>query len=140
MKLFVGVKVIIKNQGKVLLLREAAYGDGTNLGKWGVPGGRIESGESLDEGLAREVLEECGLSLEKGDLVGVIETFPVIRGEECHIVRLYYESTYSGGEVILSADHDVFGWFSLEEVKELELVSGEADLITKVLDMMDVIN
>ena len=135
MKLFVGAKAIIKNKGKVLLLREAAYGEGTNLAKWGVPGGRIEPEESLEEGLAREIMEECGLEVfNKGEIVGVVETFPIIKSEECHIVRLYYESDYQGGEVILSLDHDDYGWFTSREVLGLEMVSGEVDLILKVLD------
>jgi 8-oxo-dGTP diphosphatase len=134
MKLMVGAKAIIKKEGKVLLLREAAYGDGTNLAKWGVPGGRIETEESLEEGLARELLEECGLEVFKGEILGVVETFSIIKGEECHIIRLYYESDYQGGEVILGLDHDKYGWFTSSEVLELEIVSGEVDLILKVLD------
>jgi ADP-ribose pyrophosphatase YjhB (NUDIX family) len=51
MKLFVAAKAIIISEGKVLLLREAAYDEGTNVGKWGVPGGRIHDDEPILDGL-----------------------------------------------------------------------------------------
>lgn len=133
MKLFVAAKAVIVNNGKVLLLREAAYDEGTNKGKWGVPGGRIHDDEAILEGLDREVMEESGLTVKSGAVIGTIENFPVINGEKCHIIRLYYSCEYRGGEVAISNEHDQFGWYDLDEMSSLDVVGGEADLIAKVL-------
>lgn len=131
MKLFVAAKAIIVNDGKVLLLREAAYDEGTNVGKWGVPGGRIHDDEAILDGLAREVMEESGLAVRSGAVVGTIENFPVIKGEMCHIIRLYYSCEYQGGEVMVSNEHDKYGWFNLDEMLSLEMAPGEFDLVKR---------
>ncbi|MEZ4194857.1 MAG: NUDIX domain-containing protein [Candidatus Paceibacterota bacterium] len=111
MKLAVGVKAFILNEeGKVLILREAKYDEGTNEGKWDVPGGRIQPEETLFAGLKREVMEECGLEIEIGGLLHVQENFPIIKNEEFHIVRAFYKAKLVGGEVALSQDHDKYEW------------------------------
>jgi 8-oxo-dGTP pyrophosphatase MutT (NUDIX family) len=136
MKLFVGAKALIVHDGKVLLLREAVYDEGTNTGKWDVPGGRIHDDEPLLDGLKREVLEESGLrSVSFGDVLGVYETFPEIKGEKCHIIRVFYAAYLDGEEdgVRLSSDHDAFEWVSIEDVSGKELVSNLEQLISKVL-------
>ncbi len=135
MKLFIGVKALIVHDGKVLLLREAVYDEGTNAGKWDVPGGRINEGESVLEGLAREMFEEAGLkNVRVGDVLGVYETFPVIKGEKCHIVRIFYAAyvTKMPG-VVLSADHDAYEWVRLSDCADKVLVSNLEQLLEKVL-------
>lgn len=70
----VAAKGVIVNKGRVLILREAeTYIEGTNIGKYGLPGGRIELGESFMDGLHRETKEETGLE--------VIPKHPVYLGE-----------------------------------------------------------
>ena len=135
MKLFVGVKALIVNEGKVLLLREAAYDEGTNMGKWDVPGGRINEAESVPEGLAREIFEETGLKdVRIGDVLGVYETFPVIKGEMCHIIRIFYAAYITEiPEVVLSSDHDAYEWVQLSGCGDKMLVSNLEQLIEKVL-------
>jgi ADP-ribose pyrophosphatase YjhB (NUDIX family) len=91
MQLFVGAKGLVHHNGKVLLLRESSkYLDGAELGKWDVPGGRINSEETLREGLVREVKEESGLDVEPGEILGAFDGFPMIRGEKCHVARIYF--------------------------------------------------
>lgn len=135
MKLYVGVKALIVNNGKVLLIREAAYDEGTNVGKWDVPGGRIREDEPILQGLAREVFEESGLKeVRFGDVLGVYETFPVINGEVCHIIRLFYAAYVTQvPEVILSSDHDAYEWVQLSDCADKVLVSNVEQLLEKVL-------
>lgn len=112
MKLFVGTKgLVVRPDGKVLIVRESsAYEDGTEEGKWDVVGGRIEPNETVFEGLVREVKEESGLSVTPGKLLGVFDGFPNIRGEACHVVRLYFACTAESDTVVLSQDHDAYEW------------------------------
>jgi len=133
MKLFIGAKAIVVHEGTVLLLREAAYDEGTKEGKWDVPGGRINPEEPILEGLRREVMEESGLTIKPGRVLGVFETFPIIKGEACHIVRVYYEATPQTLEVVLSQDHAEFAWVTVADLEGKECVSDVEELVKSVL-------
>lgn len=64
MILQVGVKVLLKREdGKLLLVRRNEETYGKMIGKWDIPGGRIEPGSSLMENLRREVQEETSLAV-----------------------------------------------------------------------------
>ncbi len=134
MKLFIGAKAIIVNEGRILVLREAHYDEGTNEGIWDVPGGRINPEEPIIEGLKREVMEESGLQIEAGEVLGVYETFPTIKGEACHIVRVYYQAKLiSPSEVTLSGDHDLYEWIDPNEVTDKVFVSDILKVLKKIL-------
>ena len=66
----VAVGAIIVREGAVLLVRR---GRGAEVGKWSIPGGRVEFGESLADAVAREVLEETGLQVTAGELAWWVE-------------------------------------------------------------------
>lgn len=86
-KLFIATKAIVVHNGKVLLLHESgSYQDGTNIGRYDLPGGRLHPGERFDEALRREVLEETRLEVEIKRPVAVNEWRPVVRGEQWQIV------------------------------------------------------
>jgi mutator protein MutT len=60
-----GGAIIQDNQGRILLQRRSDYGN------WGLPGGAMETGESVEETMKREVLEETGLTVSECDLYTV---------------------------------------------------------------------
>ncbi len=61
-KLFIATKAFILYDGKVLILCESgSYIDGSNQGRYDLPGGRLVPGERFDNALKREILEETGL-------------------------------------------------------------------------------
>ncbi len=132
MKLFVGMKAVIVHEGKVLILREAEYDEGTNKGKWDVPGGRINPEEPFLEGLRREVLEESGLEVEPTELWGIFETFPTIKGEACHIIRIYHLCRPVTIDIKLSGDHSEYEWIDPKDVGERVFVSDIVEMIDKV--------
>jgi len=78
----VGVGGVIIENGRTLLIRR---GSEPLLGEWSIPGGMLELGETLEEGVARELLEETGL------VVRVIELIEVFD-------RIYLESTAGAQE------------------------------------------
>lgn len=136
MRLFVAVKAFILNEkGEVLLLREASsYADGTNIGRYDVPGGRIDSGESLNDALVREVREETGLLFEQSELVDVHDTFNQKGDEAWHIVRLFYKITSVRGEVTLSKDHDEHIWVTVEEaIQRTEVIANLIPILKKLI-------
>ena len=134
MKLFVGVKALIKNEaGQILLIREAAYDEGINEGKWDVPGGRIKPEEPIFVGLEREVREEVGITIEPRELLGVFETFPVIKGESCHIVRVYFAAKALSTDIVLSEEHDEYEWVNPKNLGQKELVNNLVELLQKIV-------
>lgn len=122
--LFVAQKAIVVNKNKVLIIREApSYKDGTNIGKWGVPGGRIKPEEHIVDALKREVLEETGLDVKIGVPVHVDEWFPQVRGELWHIVATFRVCTLARiRDIRLSDEHDSFQWIESNEVENHNLM------------------
>lgn len=130
MQLFVGAKGLVHYDGKVLLVRESsAYLDGSEVGKWDMVGGRIEPEETVKEGLVREVREECGLEVVPGKLLGAFDGFPVIRGEKCHVVRLYFMCEAQDVAVRLSDDHDEYDWVDPGDWGEKVLMGDIAEML-----------
>lgn len=111
-KIFVALKAFILNEdGKVLLLQESSqYADGTNAGKWDMPGGRLNPGEHFYDGIVREVKEETGLDIELGRPFMVGEWFPQVRGEQWHIVATFFVCRAQSSGVTLGEDHGDFVW------------------------------
>ncbi|HKY21610.1 MAG TPA: NUDIX domain-containing protein [Vicinamibacterales bacterium] len=66
----VGVGAVIVHEGKVVLVKRRFE---PLAGQWSLPGGRLELGETLESGLAREMLEETGLEVEVGPVVDVFD-------------------------------------------------------------------
>src|SRR5687768_11015180 len=83
--------IVVNDQHKILLLREAVtYEEGTNIGRYHLPGGRIEVGEPFLDGLKREVYEESGLDITIGKPIYVGEWRPVIKGVAHQIVAIFF--------------------------------------------------
>lgn len=118
MNLQVGVKILLKNnEGKYLLVRRSVEKYPEVGPKWDIVGGRIDPGSPLIDNLKREVKEETGLEI-KGN-PKLIEAQDILRIEGKHVVRLTYIGE-ADGEVVLSEEHDNYGWFTIEEMDKLE--------------------
>ncbi|MCB0059544.1 MAG: NUDIX domain-containing protein, partial [Caldilineaceae bacterium] len=93
----VGVAAAFFNAaGEVLLAQRSRP---PRAGSWGLPGGLLDLGETLEDGARREVSEECGVEVAIGGIAGVFE--PIIRDEEgrleYHYVVIDYWATWRGG-------------------------------------------
>ena len=133
----VAMKAVIVRDGKVLLLREAqTYKEGTNIGKYGIPGGRIEPGEHWKDALNREVMEETGLTviIEKPIYVG--EWFPTIKGVPTHIVAMFFMCTATSSDITLSQDHDAYEWVSVTDYSHLHIMKPEDEVLDIVADIL----
>ncbi len=133
-KLFVATKAVVVYKGKILILREAgSYVDGTNMGRYDVPGGRLHPGERFNEALEREVLEETGLRIQIGNPVAVNEWRPTVRGEQWQIVGIFFECEATSSEVTLSKDHDTFAWIDPKEYQSQHLIENLHPVFEKYL-------
>lgn len=130
MKLFVGAKGLVVYEGKLLFLRESGrYVEGTEKGRWDFPGGRIEVGEPVLSGLAREIREESGLEMRPEGILGVFDGFPAIGGERSHVVRVYFLCAADSAAVTLSEDHDAFAWVLPQDIDAYDLVGDLREVV-----------
>ena len=86
---------------------------------WDTIGGRVEAGESLDEALVREVLEEVGVTPTQFRLIATVrERQPDIYGDALH--HIYAVTQWRGGEPANVCDeHTELKWFSVSEMRLL---------------------
>lgn len=121
----VSLKALLRNrEGKYLLLKSALL-EANDKVQWGLPGGLLEKGETLAEGLRREVHEETGLSIEIGRPIAntFFErkfTFRDGRTMEATVVSLIYECETDGSAVQLSEEHTDYKWMTENEVCQLD--------------------
>jgi acetyl-CoA carboxylase carboxyl transferase subunit beta len=110
-----GVAVI---DGAVLLVRR---GEPPEAGRWTLPGGRVEAGETLAAAVERELLEETGLEVRCGDLRGWVER--ILPGY--HYVILDFDVTVVGGFTpVAGGDAVSVSWVPLDEVASIDTVHG----------------
>lgn len=83
-KPLVGVGGVVIHDGQVVLIRR---GNEPRKGEWSIPGGKLELGETMAEGVRREVREETGLDVEVGEL---IEAFERVYRDETGRVRFHF--------------------------------------------------
>lgn len=123
--------VIVSDEGRVLILREAAtYGEGTQRGRYHMPGGRIELGENFETALRREVKEETALDVEIDYPIYVGEWRPVIKGITNQIIGVFMVCRPRTTEVALSTEHDAFEWINPSDRHDYDVMDPE----DKVLD------
>jgi 8-oxo-dGTP diphosphatase len=126
--------VIVDDKGKVLILREAdTYEEGTNIGKYHMPGGRLNPGEAFLDGLKREVDEETGLKIEIGKPIYVGEWRPVIKDVQNQIVAIFFICKPLSKDVRLSEEHDDFQWIEPSKYSDYNVMAPENKVIEAYL-------
>lgn len=120
------VGAIIRRGDEVLTARR--HPERSAGGLWEFPGGKIEPGESPEQALRREILEELGVEVEVGALVDR-STAPaggVIIDLAC------YEARLLGPEPTSSTDHDELRWVGPDELEELDWAPGDVPIIQRL--------
>ncbi|MFE5731509.1 NUDIX hydrolase [Streptomyces sp. NPDC056528] len=97
---------VVREDGRLLAMRRA------DNGTWELPGGVLELGETPQEGVVREVLEETGIRVEVGQLTGVYKN--LARG----IVALVFRCRPVGGGARTSDEAIAVEWLTPAEVRE----------------------
>ena len=99
--------VVVDDQGRALIIKRR------DNGRWEPPGGILEHGETIDDGLRREVYEETGLKVEPERLTGVYQNMTR------HIVALVFRCRAAGHEVRDNAEASAFHWATPAEARHL---------------------
>lgn len=109
--------IAIRN-GCLLLIQR---GREPSLGRWSLPGGRVEANESGSDAVVREVREETGLQVRVGSLAGVVER-PGIGDVRYRIEDYLVEIV--GGELVPGDDAAAVAWVRLDELADYDLTDG----------------
>ncbi len=123
--------IIWDDAGRVLLTRR------TDNGRWCLPGGAHEPGESAEECCVRETLEETGLHTRVTRLIGVYSTPHRITiyndGNRVQFFTLCFEAVVTGGELSLSDETTEYGYFSPDEVRAMDVLEPHVERINDAM-------
>ncbi|GGM06588.1 MULTISPECIES: NUDIX hydrolase [Micromonospora] len=125
----ISVKLVVDHHGRVPLLRN-------ERDEWELPGGKLEVGETPEDGVCREVAEELGLTVTTVDIVDtwVYEITPTR-----HVFIVSYGTRYLGEEpLVYSAEHKELGVFSYDEVPALRMPEPYKRTIARWRDRLQV--
>ncbi len=116
---------VVSDRGRVLVERLET------LDFWTLPGGQVELGETSEDTLRREMLEEIGVKVEVERLLWVAESFYRFEGDPCHEITFYYLMHLPPGcdlrdrdEPLLGAEGPlplVFKWLSLDTLEQTRI-------------------
>lgn len=125
---YVGVGAVVFRGERVLLIQR---GKPPRIGQWSLPGGMQETGETVREAAAREVLEETGIEAEIKGLIDVVDS---IQHDDAGRVRLHYTlvdvwGEWRAGEPVAGDDAMAAAWRTLPEIEALSLWSETVRII-----------
>ncbi|AKB23913.1 GDP-mannose mannosyl hydrolase [Methanosarcina sp. MTP4] len=112
----ISVYALIRNEKGEYLLLKRSENSRTNPGKWDLPGGKVDRGETLKEAVAREVQEETGISINPGGIAGEV-TFELPAKK---VIAIVYDGGFNMADVQLSYEHMEYTWTPLEKIVEME--------------------
>lgn len=132
---YLAVSAAIVRDGKVLVVRRARK---PALNLYTLPGGAVETGETLHEAVVREVREETALTVEPIALAGHREviTRDADGRVERHFVILSFAARWRAGDVALSDELDDARWLAPAELAGLRTTEGLADIVAAAMDRL----
>jgi 8-oxo-dGTP diphosphatase len=132
----VGVGAVILDGDHVLLIQRG----GTTLpGKWSIPGGLVELGETTRDAVCREIGEECGLEIELVDVCGVLDR--VIRDPagrvRYHWVLVDFLAIARGGTLCAGDDAADARWVPIDQVEQYDTTDGLMEMIMRAVRLRE---
>lgn len=110
--------VLTDDEGRVLLIRRR---NPPQAGKWTIPGGKVEPGESTEAAVIREMLEETGLRAEVGELLWTVD----IPGPDDVVFEVHdFAARIVSGTLCAGDDAADAGWFTARDLTELPVTRG----------------
>jgi mutator protein MutT len=125
----IAVRAIIRKDEKTLLLRRA-NGRPTILGKYELPGGRLEYGEQPEDALGRYLSDEAGLIIQSSQLFDVVSYIDYDDRDMQYVFILYLVSLgVNGSKVILSDNYDHYIWKKVSDVQQEQITESSKLLL-----------
>ena len=128
----VGVGGVVIRDDRVLLIRR---GTEPLKGEWSIPGGMLELGESLIEGVKREVLEETGLRVRPLEVVAILDRIQkYAKRVRYHYVIIDYVCRPAGGRLKAGSDVLDARWVQRKDLPEYKITPMAAEVIADAFD------
>ena len=128
----VGVGAVVLHEGRVLMVRR---GGQPSSGKWSLPGGLVEVGETIAEAACREIAEECGCVIRLAGVAGVVDR--IVRDADgrvrYHYVLVDYLAYPESAAITAGSDAAEACWVEVERVHELDVTEGVSDMIRRAI-------
>ena len=119
------IKAVNENGESIIFATQRGYGD--FKGSWEFPGGKIEEGETPQEALKREIMEELETEIRVGDLIDTIEyDYPTF-----HLSMDCFWAEIVSGDLVLK-EHEAAKWLTKETLDSVEWLPADLGLIEKL--------
>ena len=122
--------VVLDDDGRVLMVER---GRPPSQGMWALPGGLLDMGEAVRDGVVREVREETGAEIEVVELVDLFE--PIHRDADgrirYHFVVIDFWAHFRGGTVAPDDDAEQAAWVSLARLEDLPMEEATRRVVRK---------
>ena len=119
------IKAVNKNGKPMIFATQRGYGD--FKGGWEFPGGKIEVGETPQEALKREIMEELDTEISVGELVDTIEyDYP-----EFHLSMDCFWCEIVKGDLVLK-EHEDARWLTKEQLNDVEWLPADIELVKSI--------
>ena len=119
------IKATNDNGEKIIFATERGYGE--FKGGWEFPGGKIEPGETPQQALCREIMEELDTKIQVGDLIDTIEyDYPAF-----HLSMDCFWCEVLSGNLVLK-EHEAVRWLTSDELDSVEWLPADVTLIDKI--------
>lgn len=123
------IKAVNENGEPIIFVTQRGYGD--FKGGWEFPGGKIEAGETPQEALRREIMEELDTDISVGEFVDTIEyDYP-----QFHLSMDCFWCQIVSGNLVLK-EHEAARWLTKGQLNEVEWLPADVTLISKVGEMI----
>jgi len=135
----IGIGAVIICNGKILL--EKRKGE-PGRGKWAIPGGLVELGESTEQAVIREVKEETNLKVEQPKLIDVVNNITLDENDKIkyHFVIVDYFVKLTGGKLEAADDAAELRWVGFDEVESYDLTRSFRDFFQRNRQMLEKFN
>ena len=119
------IKAVNENGEPIIFATQRGYGD--FKGGWEFPGGKIEEGETPQEALVREIMEELETEISVGELIDTIEyDYPTFRlSMDCFWAEIV------SGDLVLT-EHEASKWLTKDELDSVEWLPADITLIQTI--------
>ncbi len=128
----VGVGAVVLHGDRVLLVRR---GGQPAMGKWSLPGGLVELGETTVDAIRRELKEECGIDARIAGVAGVVDrvTRDAAGRIRYHYVLVDFLALVDSEACAAGSDAAACQWVDVDRVSELDITDGLVDMIERAV-------
>ena len=119
----IGIGIVIVRNCHIVLIKR---GNEPSKGKWTIPGGLVELGESVEAAVIREAKEETCLDVEKPELIDVVGNIDFDEDGKIkyHYVIVDYLVYVKGGDIKAASDAEELLWVPFDEVESYNLTAS----------------